>query len=282
MTLTGRPCPTSVDSPLRSGGLTRPYSYPSRDGRLSDTITMLETSVGRRASPRSRRADRREAGSSSGGGWLAGLAAGAGPRRPGHRDEVQTGSAHRRLVRCEYEGSCPTCWRRPEPGGGLPIAESRPRRGDGLGPSGGGGTFGATRLLRRLAGPFAPSRARAGRASPGHRRDDTAAATQALGTVPRREVRAGRDGGIEFVRTMGSRRPGVTGRVLRSAPSRAAGAHSGTYGNVIRLLPPLVISGQLLEEGLGILEEAWRRHEQDVASASEAQAGPGVRARGNR
>jgi 4-aminobutyrate aminotransferase/(S)-3-amino-2-methylpropionate transaminase len=31
---------------------------------------------------------------------------------------------------------------------------------------------------------------------------------------------------------------------------------AGTYGNVIRLLPPLVISGQLLEEGLGILEEA--------------------------
>jgi 4-aminobutyrate aminotransferase/(S)-3-amino-2-methylpropionate transaminase len=31
---------------------------------------------------------------------------------------------------------------------------------------------------------------------------------------------------------------------------------AGTYGNVLRLLPPLVISDDLLEEGLGILEAA--------------------------
>jgi 4-aminobutyrate aminotransferase/(S)-3-amino-2-methylpropionate transaminase len=31
---------------------------------------------------------------------------------------------------------------------------------------------------------------------------------------------------------------------------------AGTYGNVIRLLPPLVISDELLDEGLGILERA--------------------------
>jgi 4-aminobutyrate aminotransferase/(S)-3-amino-2-methylpropionate transaminase len=31
---------------------------------------------------------------------------------------------------------------------------------------------------------------------------------------------------------------------------------AGTYGNVIRLLPPLVISDELLEEGLAILEQA--------------------------
>src|ERR1019366_975622 len=38
---------------------------------------------------------------------------------------------------------------------------------------------------------------------------------------------------------------------------------AGTYGNVLRLLPPLVISDDLLEEGLGILEaalaDAWVR-----------------------
>lgn len=32
---------------------------------------------------------------------------------------------------------------------------------------------------------------------------------------------------------------------------------AGTYGNVIRLLPPLVISDDLLDEGLTILEEAF-------------------------
>ena len=30
----------------------------------------------------------------------------------------------------------------------------------------------------------------------------------------------------------------------------------GTYGNVIRLLPPLVISDELLLEGLQVLEDA--------------------------
>ena len=34
----------------------------------------------------------------------------------------------------------------------------------------------------------------------------------------------------------------------------------GTYGNVIRLLPPLVISEALLGEALGVLEDALRRH----------------------
>ena len=31
---------------------------------------------------------------------------------------------------------------------------------------------------------------------------------------------------------------------------------AGTYGNVVRLLPPLVITDDLLEEGLDILEAA--------------------------
>jgi 4-aminobutyrate aminotransferase/(S)-3-amino-2-methylpropionate transaminase len=31
---------------------------------------------------------------------------------------------------------------------------------------------------------------------------------------------------------------------------------AGTYGNVVRLLPPLVIPDDLLDEGLGVLEEA--------------------------
>ena len=31
---------------------------------------------------------------------------------------------------------------------------------------------------------------------------------------------------------------------------------AGTYGNVVRLLPPLTIDDALLEDGLGILEES--------------------------
>jgi 4-aminobutyrate aminotransferase/(S)-3-amino-2-methylpropionate transaminase len=36
---------------------------------------------------------------------------------------------------------------------------------------------------------------------------------------------------------------------------------AGTYGNVLRFLPPLVISDELLNEGLDVLEKA-------IASAS--------------
>ena len=31
---------------------------------------------------------------------------------------------------------------------------------------------------------------------------------------------------------------------------------AGTYGNVIRLLPPLTIDDALLDDGLGVLDEA--------------------------
>ena len=31
----------------------------------------------------------------------------------------------------------------------------------------------------------------------------------------------------------------------------------GTYGNVLRFLPPLVMPDQLLDEGLGVLEKAF-------------------------
>ena len=34
---------------------------------------------------------------------------------------------------------------------------------------------------------------------------------------------------------------------------------AGTYGNVLRFLPPLVMPDHLLEEGLGILEKAIAR-----------------------
>lgn len=33
----------------------------------------------------------------------------------------------------------------------------------------------------------------------------------------------------------------------------------GTYGNVVRLLPPLSLSGELLDEGLSVLEHAVRQ-----------------------
>jgi 4-aminobutyrate aminotransferase/(S)-3-amino-2-methylpropionate transaminase len=52
--------------------------------------------------------------------------------------------------------------------------------------------------------------------------------------------------------------PGLTGQVARAC--HAAGLvvlTCGTFGNVLRFLPPLVIGEDLLEEGLTILEEAF-------------------------
>ena len=59
---------------------------------------------------------------------------------------------------------------------------------------------------------------------------------------------------------------GADGRTPdKDAAARVAGAchgagllvlTAGTYGNVVRLLPPLVMPDDLLDEGLGILTEA--------------------------
>jgi 4-aminobutyrate aminotransferase/(S)-3-amino-2-methylpropionate transaminase len=54
--------------------------------------------------------------------------------------------------------------------------------------------------------------------------------------------------------------PGLTGQVAKAC--HAAGLvvlTCGTFGNVLRFLPPLVIGENLLEEGLSILEDAFAR-----------------------
>ncbi|WP_040687621.1 aminotransferase class III-fold pyridoxal phosphate-dependent enzyme, partial [Nocardiopsis lucentensis] len=54
--------------------------------------------------------------------------------------------------------------------------------------------------------------------------------------------------------------PEALGKVLSHAHKQGLILLSaGTYGNVIRMLPPLVISDELLNEGLDILDEAFAR-----------------------
>lgn len=77
---------------------------------------------------------------------------------------------------------------------------------------------------------------------------------------------------IEFVR------PGTTEPAADVCAAVARAAHTagvviltcGTYGNVIRLLPPLVIPLDLLLEGLDVLDEAIARSRPD---RRDAQAG---------
>jgi 4-aminobutyrate aminotransferase/(S)-3-amino-2-methylpropionate transaminase len=60
-------------------------------------------------------------------------------------------------------------------------------------------------------------------------------------------------------------RPGTTEPDPGATAAVAGACHAeglvvltcGTYGNVLRFLPPLVIGDALLEEGLGILEKAF-------------------------
>jgi 4-aminobutyrate aminotransferase/(S)-3-amino-2-methylpropionate transaminase len=64
---------------------------------------------------------------------------------------------------------------------------------------------------------------------------------------------------IELCRP-GSLEPDAATTAAVAARCHAAGLVTltcGTFGNVLRFLPPLVIGEDLLDEGLGILEEAF-------------------------
>src|ERR1035437_5599752 len=166
MTLTGKEMPYKHGfGPFAPEVHRAPYSYPFRGtGRLADTITMLETSVG----AESIAAVLVEPIAGEGGvvvpeaGWIARLG------RWGR------GAAHRWVA--------------------------GPRRGDGLGPPRGRrrDLRGQPGLLRRLPGRDPHHRDRGShRASPAHRRGGAAPAAQALRhpTRGRGGARPGRDGG---------------------------------------------------------------------------------------
>jgi len=65
---------------------------------------------------------------------------------------------------------------------------------------------------------------------------------------------------IELVKDRATKEPDPTGAQRIAAACHAAGLvvlTCGTYGNVLRFLPPLVITDHLLAEGLDILEDAF-------------------------
>jgi 4-aminobutyrate aminotransferase/(S)-3-amino-2-methylpropionate transaminase len=64
---------------------------------------------------------------------------------------------------------------------------------------------------------------------------------------------------VELVRP-GTTEPdaGLTGRIARACHARGVVVlTAGTYGNVLRFLPPLVIGQELLTEALDVLDEAF-------------------------
>jgi 4-aminobutyrate aminotransferase / (S)-3-amino-2-methylpropionate transaminase / 5-aminovalerate transaminase len=271
MSLTGRALPYKQGfGPFAPEVYRAPYSYPLRPrGGLADTLTALESTVG--------------AGSiacvvvepiaGEGGvvvpepGWLAGLEAWC--RANGIVfvvDEVQTGFGRTgRWFACEHEGVVPDIVVSAKSlGGGLPVSAVTGRAELMDAPAVGalGGTFGGNPLSCAAALATIETIEADGLLERAHRLGDimterldaTSRAHPVVGDVRGRGAMVG----IELVED-----DGIT--PARPATARlAAACHAqgllvltaGTFGNVVRLLPPLVMPDELLDEGLTILESA--------------------------
>jgi 4-aminobutyrate aminotransferase/(S)-3-amino-2-methylpropionate transaminase len=183
-------------------------------------------------------------------------------------DEVQTGIARTGAwFACDHEGVVPDLVTLAKGmGGGLPIAAvtGRTELMDAVHPGGLGGTYGGN-----------PVACAAALAALGAVRDDgliERAGEIAAHVIPRLERLQAADPRIGDVRGRGAMigvefvRPGGTDPDAELAKAVAGACHRagvivltcGTWGNVVRLLPPLAIPQDLLVEGLDVLEEAIR------------------------
>ncbi len=181
-------------------------------------------------------------------------------------DEIQTGFARTgSMFACEDEGVVPDLITLAKGiGGGLPLAAVTGRADlmDAVHPGGLGGTFGGN--------PVACAAALA--TIDAYESADLSGAARAIEAqvVPRLRSIAGRAPQIAEVRGRGAMlaielvRPGTlepdpaeAGRVARACAEHGVLVLTcGTYGNVIRLLPPLVIPPELLDDALDVLESA--------------------------
>ncbi|MDQ7907746.1 4-aminobutyrate--2-oxoglutarate transaminase [Phytohabitans sp. ZYX-F-186] len=274
-----------------------PMSYPFRDGGLSGTEAAARAldQVDKQVGAANVAAIVAEPIQGEGGfvvpagGFLPALAtwaASAGALFVA--DEIQTGFCRTgSWFACEHEGGVPgpgarVAGTRPEHqgqaewvpdlvttakgiAGGLPLAAvtGRAEIMDAVHPGGLGGTYGGN--------PLACAAALA--AIETMRELDLAAAARHIESVmmPRLRTLAGRDQRIGDVRGRGAMlaveivQPGTTTPDPTTAGAVSAACHRaglltltcGTYGNVLRFLPPLVIDDPTLERGLRILEEAF-------------------------
>ncbi|RKT85916.1 4-aminobutyrate aminotransferase / (S)-3-amino-2-methylpropionate transaminase [Saccharopolyspora antimicrobica] len=183
-------------------------------------------------------------------------------------DEIQTGFCRTGTwFACDHENVVPDLITTAKGiAGGLPLAAvtGRAELMDAMPPSSLGGTYGGNPIA--CAGALGAIRAM--------RERDLAAAARAIGDLVLPRLRAltteaildvrGRGAmiGIEFVKP-GTTEPDpeLTAKIAKTCHARGVVLLTcGTYGNVIRLLPPLVIDHALLTEGLEVLEEAIREH----------------------
>ncbi|MGY1742255.1 MULTISPECIES: 4-aminobutyrate--2-oxoglutarate transaminase [unclassified Blastococcus] len=182
-------------------------------------------------------------------------------------DEVQTGFCRTGdWFACGHEGVVPDLVTLAKGiAGGLPLAAvtGRAEVMDAVHPGGLGGTYGGNPLACAAAlAAFETMRAQ-----------DLAGAARAIeaAMLPRLRALQERHPAVGDVRGRGAMlavelvRPGtlepdpaLTGRLARACHARGVVVlTAGTYGNVLRFLPPLVIGADLLAEALDVLDEAF-------------------------
>jgi 4-aminobutyrate aminotransferase/(S)-3-amino-2-methylpropionate transaminase len=182
-------------------------------------------------------------------------------------DEIQTGFCRTGdWFACDYEGVVPDLITTAKGiAGGLPLAgvTGRAELMDAVHPGGLGGTFGGN--------PVACAAAIGAIETMG--KEDLPAAARRIGDVmlPRLRRLADAHPVIGDVRGRGAMlavelvKPGTLEPDAAAAAQVAKSCHAaglvvltcGTFGNVLRFLPPLVISEELLTEGLSILDDAF-------------------------
>ncbi len=184
-------------------------------------------------------------------------------------DEIQTGFARTgRMFACEHEGIVPDLITTAKAlAGGMPLAAVTGRADvmDAVAPGGLGGTYAGNPVACAAALGAIETIEDDGLVA-------RAAEIERL-VKPRLEAMRAESGGrIGDVRGRGAMlaielvEPGTTNPAPQYAQEVAAHCHRegvlvlvcGTYGNVIRLLPPLVISDALLEDALDVLATAVR------------------------
>jgi 4-aminobutyrate aminotransferase/(S)-3-amino-2-methylpropionate transaminase len=182
-------------------------------------------------------------------------------------DEVQTGFARTgAMFACEHEGVVPDLVTTAKGiAGGLPLAgvTGRAEVMDSIHGGGLGGTYGGNPIACAAAlGAIATIE-----------QQDLIRAARRIESVmlPRLTALAGRHPQIGEVRGRGAMlaveivKPGTTTPDAALTAAVSAGCHRqglvtltcGTFGNVLRFLPPLVISDELLADGLDVLEAAF-------------------------
>jgi 4-aminobutyrate aminotransferase/(S)-3-amino-2-methylpropionate transaminase len=251
-----------------------PMSYPFRDGLTgADAAARAIDQIAKQVGAYNVAAVLLEPIQGEGGfivpaeGFLPAIAAWA--RKEGAvfiADEVQTGFARTgSMFACEHEGVVPDLIAMAKGiAGGLPLSAvtGRAEIMDAVHPGGLGGTYGGN--------PLACAAALASIET--IEEDDLVGRAGALGEVMLRRLGdlSERHAAIGDVRGRGAMvalelvRPGTTEPDAAAAMGVARRCHEqgvvtltcGTYGNVLRLLPPLVMSESLLDEALDILVDA--------------------------